>query len=119
MIARIARAGALVLVLAALAAVPFPLTHYDVTMTQLDAGPGSIRATLDLQISVDGYVTGFYRDFDGATRHAIAGGRGRGNTIWFDVGRLHVTGTLDARGIHGRADRGRATEYRLEATPSK
>jgi hypothetical protein len=119
MIARIARVGSLVLALAAIGAGPFPLTRYDVTMTQTDAGPGSIRGTLDLQVSADGIITGFYRDFDGATRRPIAGGRGTGTTIWFDVGRLHVTGTLDATGIHGHAFRGSATEYDLEAIPSK
>jgi len=90
-------------------------THYDVTMTQRDAGAGSERGTLDLQIPSGGIVTGRYRDFDGRGPYLVSGGR-RGDQIWLDYRNVHVTGTLGAQGIEGRAFRGESSvEYVFHA----
>ncbi len=89
--------------------------HYDVTMTERDLGAGSSRGTLDLRIASDGVVSGFYRAMSGGAPRNVSGGCD-GSAIWFDFENLSFTGTIDAKGISGRAFRdGGSTEYVLTA----
>ncbi len=91
--------------------------HYDVTMTERDPGAGASRGTLDLQISPGGFVSGYYRAMSGGAPQTVTGGR-RGNAIWFTIGDLSFTGTLDAKGISGQVFQDdSSTEYVLTAVP--
>jgi len=109
--ANVLRVAILTLTFAVTAAVPATTSHYVVTMTQRDAGAGSERGTLDLQIPADGIVTGRHRAFDGSGPYLVSGGR-RGDLIWFDYRNIHVTATLGPKSIDGRAFRGGgSTEY--------
>jgi len=90
------------------------MSHYTVTMTQRDAGAGSQRGTLDLQIPSEGIVTGRYRDFDGGGPYLVSGGR-RGDQIWLDYLNIHMTGTISPKSIDGHAFRSGDTEYVFHA----
>lgn len=117
MIGIVRAAVALTLTFAVSAAVPAPVVRYDVTMTQRDLGGGAQRGTLELRIPTDGVVTGYFRDLDGAMRRTVTGGR-HDARIWFDIGDLHVTGTLGNAGITAGAFSGAdPTEYVFEAVP--
>lgn len=91
--------------------------RYDVTMTERDLGAGASRGTLDLRISPAGIVSGYFRAMNDGALRTVTGGR-TGDAIWFEIGNLSFTGTLDAKGISGRAFRdGGSTEYVLTAVP--
>ena len=99
------RIALLTLTFAVIAVAPATSTHYDVTMTERDAGPDSERGTLELKIPTTGLITGMYRDFDGGGPHPVTGGRQNG-LIWLDYENVRVTATLGPKGLDGRAFRG-------------
>ncbi|HZZ65203.1 MAG TPA: hypothetical protein VFE17_06890 [Candidatus Baltobacteraceae bacterium] len=68
--------------------------------------------TLQLTLNPDGIINGYYRPADNQEFIPVTGGRD-GRNVWLDIGqmgRLHVTGTLDNGRITGTALNERTNE---------
>jgi hypothetical protein len=77
--------------------------------------------TLQLTLNSDGIINGYYRPADNQAFIPVTGGRD-GQSVWLDIGqmgRLHVTGTLQNGKIAGTAWDDRTQEqYKFNATVS-
>jgi hypothetical protein len=92
--------------------------HYETAITTVYGSPYPIAGKLDIQITQDGILRGYYHNAYQKAFIQVVGGRD-GNYIWFDIGpttadigipgletgngKLHIVGTLSSDGsIHGQ-----------------
>jgi hypothetical protein len=91
---------------ASLAMQQSPAAFYDTRLVQEYGSPAPYSGTLQLRISPDNIVNGYYRPDAGLGRFVpVTGGRD-GDNIWFDIGEsgnLHVTGKFVKGSIVGTA----------------
>jgi hypothetical protein len=99
--------------------VPIENQKFDTTLVALDRSTaGAYEGTLDLTISADGLVQGWFRDDERSVLQTVTGGVD-GDEIWLDIGArhdLHVTGTYRNGVIIGYTFLGQ--NYRFVATPA-
>jgi hypothetical protein len=72
---------------------------------------------LEITLTNDGYVQGYYTPADSVAFIPVTGGR-NGSNVWFDIGNshaTHVTGTLEPNGIAGFATTSNGVQYRFDA----
>jgi hypothetical protein len=90
--------------------------HYETAITAVYGSPYPIAGKLDISITSDGIVKGYYHNAYQKAFIQVVGGRD-GNYIWFDIGpsnvdlglpggengRLHFIGTVSSDGsLHGQ-----------------
>ena len=92
--------------------------HYETSITTVYGSPYPIYGRLDIQITQDGTLRGYYHNAYQKAFIQVVGGRD-GNYIWFDIGpttadlgipgvesgngRIHIVGTMSSdNSIHGQ-----------------
>ncbi|MGZ3503023.1 MAG: hypothetical protein ACXWNK_11885 [Vulcanimicrobiaceae bacterium] len=95
------------------------MTYYDTRLVEVYGSPGPVAGSLQLRITPDNIVNGYYRPEGGlGTFIPITGGRD-GDNIWFDIGYrgdVHVTARFVKGVIVGTAVDGHDTQYDFTAT---
>ncbi|HEY8298064.1 MAG TPA: hypothetical protein VIG32_08600 [Candidatus Baltobacteraceae bacterium] len=95
-------------------------TYYTTQFVQLYGSPGPYSGTLQLRISPDNIISGYYRAEDGQGPFVTVTGGRSGKDIWLDIGpngAIQIRGSLERGKIVGTAIDETATEYRFTATP--
>ncbi len=103
-------------VLSSAAAVAPGMSYYTTKFVQVYGSPAPYLGTLQLQISPDNIVSGYYRP-DNQSFIPVTGGRD-GKDIWFDIGgsgQARVTARLEGHSIVGSAVDG-GVQYTFTAT---
>lgn len=80
--------------------------HYSTSITQLHGASGPFTGALDLTVSADGIVNGYYFPADGSAMFVqVVGGR-NADRVWLDIGTnpiIRVEGRLQNGNITGTA----------------
>ena len=95
------------------------MTYYNTRLVEIYGSPAPFAGTLQLRISPDNIINGYYRAEGGlGTYIPITGGRD-GDDVWFDIGErgdVRVTGKLVNGAIVGTAVDEHDTQYNFTAT---
>ncbi|MDQ2680767.1 MAG: hypothetical protein M3Y21_07080 [Candidatus Eremiobacteraeota bacterium] len=78
---------------------------YSTSLTEQFGSPYPYSGTLQIQVSDDGIVSGYYRPADSGSFETVTGGR-QGDQIWLNIGQsgdLRVTGNFVKDAIVGSA----------------
>lgn len=98
-----------------------PTAHYATSMTELYGSLAPYNGSLELQITPDGIVNGYYFPEDYSSILVPVVGGKSGDTIWFDIGSsqlMHVDGRLKDGIIVGTAFTGANTQFTFVAKPA-
>jgi hypothetical protein len=107
---------------AAGAAAEAPSTaHYSTAMTELYGSNSPYTGALDLTVTADGIIHGYYFPADYSAMFVpVVGGRS-GDSIWFDIGSsqiTHIDGRLQDGAIVGTAFTSANAQYTFVAKPT-
>ena len=94
-------------------------TYYNTRLVEIYGSPAPLAGTLQLRISADNIVNGYYRAEGGLGTYIPITGGLDGNDIWFDIGEsgdVRVTGKLVNGAIVGTAFDKQHTQYNFTAT---
>lgn len=98
-----------------------PVAHFATAMTELYSASGPYTGALDLRVSADGIVNGYYFPADYSSSFVPVVGGKTGNSIWLDIGSAaitHVDGRIENGVIVGTAFTGNNTQYTFVAKPT-
>lgn len=95
--------------------------HYYTSMTELYGSTSPYSGALDLSVSPNGIVNGYYFPADYSSMYVPVVGGKSGNTIWLDIGSsqiTHIEGRVENGAIVGTAFTGANAQYTFVAKPT-
>jgi hypothetical protein len=106
---------------AAVAAETSSTAHYSTSMIELYGGTAPYSGALDLTVSANGIVNGYYFPADYSAMFVPVVGGKNGDSIWLDIGSsqiTHIDGRVENGAIVGTAFSTANTQYTFVAKPT-